>query len=287
MTTGLVSGRSNGRTALAASLACACLAVPLAIPGPPWLRALMALASLFSILRTIEVRRDAREHGALLRMFAFVAPLDTFAVTRAAPRVDVRGLAYAIGWGAFGALGAAMMIGAPHGSLRWPVALVGAFVFMLGAMDALAVFDRAVLRLVGIESPPVQDAPFRARSVTELWSRRWNRAVGSWLRKQCFAPLARRKHVRLGVVAAFAASAAIHFWPVLVSVGLVPALAMAGFFFVQLPILAIEARLGVTRWSPLAGHAWTISLMLLTSPLFTVPLLQILGWDEWTGLGTR
>jgi hypothetical protein len=78
--------------------------------------------------------------------------------------------------------------------------------------------------------------------------------------------------------AAFSASAAIHFWPVLVAVGLWPAVAMAGFFFVQLALVAIESRLGVARWSPLAGHTWTIGVMAASSPLFTVPILLVLGY---------
>jgi D-alanyl-lipoteichoic acid acyltransferase DltB (MBOAT superfamily) len=148
---------------------------------------------------------------------------------------------------------------------------------MVGAMDALAVANRALLRAVGIESLAVQDAPWRSRTVAELWNRRWNRAVGAWLRRFCYAPLARRGHVGLGMLAAFAASAWIHFWPVLVAVGLVPALAMAGFFFAQALLIVIETKLAVARWPAWAGHAWTVTAMLATSPLFCVPMLLVLG----------
>jgi hypothetical protein len=279
LTTGLVSGRSNARTLAASVLTIPCLAVPLALPAWPMaLRFLMALASLFSILRVIEVRRDAREHGALHRMFAFVAPLDAFAITRAPARLDARGLLAAVAGACVGAVGGVIVWLAPSGSWRWPVAAFGCAVGLLGAMDALSAFDRALLRAVGIESPPVQDAPIRSRSVGELWGRRWNRAVGGWLRKHCFAPLARRRHVGLGVLASFAASAAIHFWPVLVAVGLIPALAMAAFFFVQALLVMIESRLGVARWPSVAAHTWTIGVMLASSPLFTVPILLVLGY---------
>ena len=279
LTTGLVVARGALRTTIAIVLACGCLALPIWLPAQPsWLRFVLALASQLSVLRTIEVLRDARPHGAAMRMFAFVAPLDALAVTAARPRLDVRGVAYAIATSMLGGIGVAMVWLAPLGTWHWPVASLGCAIGMLGTMDALACTNRALLRAVGIESPAVQDEPWRARTVAEFWSRRWNRAVGAWLRRFCFAPLARRGHVVMGMLAAFVVSAWIHFWPVLVAVGLAPALAMGGFFVAQAMCIVVEAKLGVARWRRPAQHAWTIAVMLGASPLFCVPMLLVLGY---------
>jgi hypothetical protein len=277
--TGLVVSRRGMRLVLASLLACVCIALPWLLPAQPaWLRFTMALASLFSILRTIEVANDRRDHPALVRMLAFVGPLDAFAATRATPRIDARGIAAAIGWATLGAVAWTVTLHAPTGAWRVPIALVASAIGMLVTMDALSALDRALLRMFGIETPAVQDAPIRSRSITEFWGRRWNRAVGAWLRKHCFAPLARRKRPVLGVLASFAASAAIHFWPVLVAVGWEMASRMAAFFVVQALLVLLEARWGAARWPPLAGHAWTIAWMLATSPLFMVPILAVLGF---------
>lgn len=279
LTAGLVVGRGLARTWIAVGLAAVCVALPLALPATPaWPRCVLGLASLFAILRTIEVLGDARAHRATLRMFAFVAPLDAFAVTRAAPRFDGRGFAVAAGYGIVATLGFAIVLHAPMGVARWPVAALGCAIGVYGAMDGMSALNRGLLRAIGIESPPVQNAPIRARSVGEFWSLRWNRAVGGWLRRHCFLPLARRGRARAGSVLAFAASALLHFWPVLLAVGLAPALAMAGFFAVQAALATIETRLGVARWPRAAAHAWTVTVLLASSPLFTVPALLVLGF---------
>jgi hypothetical protein len=274
LSAGLAAGRTRARIALASLLALVALAIPLAIPPElPALRALMALASIFPVLRTIEVAADRRTHPTWLRVFAFVAPLDAFAARRVAPSLDLRGLAEGAAWAAIAIAASLSISHAPITTLR---ALTMAVV-LYTAMEAGSVIDRALLRAVGVETPLVQDAPIRSRSVAELWSRRWNRAVGGWLRKHTFAPLARHGHTGLALVASFAASAALHFWPIFVALGLSPAIAMAAFFLVQLLLIAIEARLGVARWPAPVAHAWTITVMLAASPLFTVPVLMLFG----------
>lgn len=271
---GLAAGRTRARIALALLLALGAVAIPLALPPElPALRALMALASIFPVLRTIEVAADRRTHPTWLRVFAFVAPLDAFAARRVAPSLDLRGLGEGALW-ASAAVGASLAI--PHAAPAILRALAMAVV-LYTAMEAGSVIDRALLRAVGVETPLVQDAPIRSRTVAEFWGRRWNRAVGGWLRKHTFMPLARRGHTGLALAASFLVSTALHFWPILVALGLEPALAMAGFFVLQLPILAVESRLGVARWPAAAGHAWTVTALLATSPLFTVPVLMLFG----------
>lgn len=279
VTSGLVVGRSLVRRAAAWGLACVCVAIPLAMPAEPaFVRAVAALASIFPVLRTIEVTADVRSHPAALRMFAYVAPLDAFAITRAAPRLDVGGLRHAAIAFVVAAPGIALVLAAPEGPWRWPAALVGATIGLYATMDGMSALDRALLRAVGLESPPVQEAPILSRSIAEFWGRRWNRAVGGWLRKHCFAPLARRGRARAGLVASFVASAALHVWPVWVAIGAAPAAAMGTFFVLQAGLVWLESRLGVGRWSRPAGHAWAVLWLVGTSPLFVGPVLLIAGF---------
>jgi hypothetical protein len=110
--------------------------------------------------------------------------------------------------------------------------------------------------------------------VGEFWSP-WNRNVHAWFRRHTFLPLARRGHRRLGILFAFVASGAFHFWLVAVPIGVAWAIPMAAFFVLQGAAALIETKLSVRNWSRLAQHAWTVTAILGTSPLFLEPMLQV------------
>lgn len=273
---GVVFGKSRARLALTMGLACVALALPWALPDDvPYVRAPLALASMFPVLRTIELALDRRSFGVVQRALTYVAPLDTLAARRVTPRLETRGAVRVLGYGAVIALGVAVVALAPAGTLQLPLRCLGAALVVLGAMDTLSALLRTALLLVGIEVPAVQDDPIVSRTLGEFWGRRWNRAVGGWLRKHCFTPLARRGRSRTGLVVSFLASALLHFWPILVALGLGPALLMAGFFGAQALLVVAEARLGIARWPRPIGHVLTVGAMLGTSPLFTLPVLRL------------
>jgi len=142
--------------------------------------------------------------------------------------------------------------------------------------DAVEGGVRALYRAAGVVVPRQQLVPIASRSVQEFWGKRWNRAVGAWLRAHCFLPFARRGQVRTGLVAAFSASAVFHAYFTLVAVGWTMALAMTVFFLVQGAFVLVELRVGVARWRPALAHAWTIVGVLGCSPLFIEPILRIL-----------
>jgi hypothetical protein len=52
---------------------------------------------------------------------------------------------------------------------------------------------------------------------------------------------------------------------------------MLGFFLLQGTLVLVESLLGATKWRPLAAHLWTVAWMAGTSPLFTEPLLRVMG----------
>jgi hypothetical protein len=112
-------------------------------------------------------------------------------------------------------------------------------------------------QLVGRPVRGLLDHPFRSTSLSEFWGRRWNRMVQLNLAAGFYRPLARAGRPTLGLVAAFAASGAMH---------AVAVLGAGPLRVVALPIACI-------LWCFL-GHG------------VAVLIEQRLGWDERPA-GTR
>ena len=92
--------------------------------------------------------------------------------------------------------------------------------------------------------------------------------------------MARRGHTELGLALTFVVSGLFHFAFMVPAVGLGWAAMMGAFFVLQLPLLWLERSVGVTRWRAPMARAWTLGLLLVFSPLFTEPVLQIV--DTWS-----
>lgn len=276
---GLAVGTRPARRALAWLLSIAVLAVPWLLDADPWLRGLLGLASLFGVLRTIETTRPrAPERDPLLRTMPYVLPLDGPSLRRAPPSLDVALVGRALLHGVVGAIGSGVVMLAPHAGAAQPLARVlGGVIALYGYVDALASGLRALLGALGFSVAPLQLHPVLSESIGEFWGRRWNRAVGEWLRMSCFAPVARAHGVLAGTALAFVVSALIHVWPTWIAVGLEPALAMGSFFVVQGALVALESKLRVARWRRPARLAWTWLGLLVPSPLFVIPLLMMFG----------
>src|SRR5436190_320061 len=88
-------------------------------------------------------------------------------------------------------------------------------------------------RRSGAGGSTVRKTPIAARSLREFWGERWNRVVGSWLRRTFFVPWARRRHIGVGLALAFTVSALLHGYMALAAVGLAAALPMTTFFLLQ------------------------------------------------------
>lgn len=121
--------------------------------------------------------------------------------------------------------------------------------------------------MLGRRLETIQDRPFCARSLSEFWGRRWNRWVGAWLRQTCFRPL--RDRPRLGIVAAFGASAALHELLAAVPMWLVYRRSlfglMTGYFLLQAAGLLLERRW--VRRHPVVGRIWTWIWVIAPVPL--------------------
>ncbi|MFZ5479120.1 MAG: MBOAT family protein, partial [Myxococcota bacterium] len=157
---------------------------------------------------------------------------------------------------------------------RWGLGVAGFYVLF----EAVDRFVQAGYRAIGLEIGPAQRTPLAARTVAEFWGRRWNAIVHRWLASVAFFPLARRGHVALAGLAAFALSAAIHTYLVIPGVGLAAGLRMGAFFVVQGLLVVIERALGIARAPAWVGHAWTVACFVATVPLFIEPFLRLAGF---------
>ena len=82
---------------------------------------------------------------------------------------------------------------------------------------------------------------------------------------------------RLGLVAAFTVSALLHAYLVVVSVDIEMALVMFAYFMLQALFVLFEMKTRMQTRPALVRRAWTLSVMIATSPMFVEPALQAIG----------
>jgi D-alanyl-lipoteichoic acid acyltransferase DltB (MBOAT superfamily) len=127
----------------------------------------------------------------------------------------------------------------------------------------------------GAAMRPIQETPIAARSLRDFWGKRWNRPVSAWLHRFVFLPLARQHRPDLGLFCAYLVSGAIHAWLAWVALGAFAAFGMAVFFGLQGVFILAEDRLHVHAWPVPLARAWTLTILLATSPLIIGPYLRI------------
>jgi len=247
--------------------------------GAPWLagpvplvRGLAALVGGVGLLRVIDVVRTREPWGAWRRVVHVVSFVDSRALRRAPPHFDLLALVRALLWAALAAAGF-YVAHSPRTLARW----AGGLVLAYAIIEAGYLVTGAAYRALGFVAPPLHVAPVASLSVGELWGARWARPVSAWLRETCFRPLARRGRPMLGLLLGFVASAVGHAYPVVVAIDLPLAAMMFAFFLAQGLFVLVEARLGAVRWARPVRRAWTVTLMIASSPLFVEPALRVLG----------
>ncbi len=213
------------------------------------------------------------------RLIHVASIVDTRRLAAAPPRLRAHELVRGLGWSCLAVL-AYVGLGASPPTL-WPARWGAALILAYSAVAAGYALGRVLYAAFGFETGPLHVSPVLSRSVQELWGERWARLVSVWLRETFFRPLARRRHLVLGALLAFAVSAGFHAYGVWVALGFTEGLAMAGwmlaYFLVQAVVVGLERLLGVRRWAPLAGHVWTLAWMVATAPLFLEPAVRVLG----------
>ncbi len=161
----------------------------------------------------------------------------------------------------------------------WPSALrtlvAGTSAYFL--VEGVARVAEGLCAAHGVAIGALHAEPIQSRTVAEFWAKRWNLAIHALLNDNVFRPVAKHAGAATGVMAAFVASAVLHFVPIWVAYDARWACAMGAFFVIHGAIVIVEAKLGVVRWPRVLGHAWTLGWFAITLPLFVEPMLRSLG----------
>ncbi len=274
----VVAGTGAARRIASAALVFAGLALPWLADGPALLRAAMACMGLLALVKSLQAAVTPWRWRGWQRAWHAIAPFDVDRAQPVQPFLDGRLSARVLTYAAVASTALLLLPGAQEGRLvlvflRQTLAVVIAYC----GMEAITGTVLFVHLLAGVRVPPLQVAPIAARSVSEFRSRRWNRPVSSWLNHFIFLPVSRRSGPVLALVATFLVSALLHAWMFLTAAGLGAAWLAGAFFLVQARLVLLEFPLSVSRWPSLARHAWTLSALLISAPLFTVPMLRVLG----------
>lgn len=304
----LAAGPSRLRRVAAMACMLGPVAPALFFPAPlPFQRAILWLVFALFFMRMVDVISEA-DRPADFRLALALGVFDIRDMTRRLPGLDRGALFWGALWSivfALALLQARAISSGPfhlgratvypvhidwHGpiiapiahqgwamAIGWPLRWIAGAAAIYALVEAVGATGRLGYGLLGLRAQRLQRTPVLARSLTEFWGRRWNREVGRWLHRWCFLPLARRGFPALGLVAAFTWSGAFHAASVFAGLGWRGAVPMGAFFLVQGLLVWIERLLGVARWPPAAGRAWTIGLFALSMPLFVEPVLQLFG----------
>jgi D-alanyl-lipoteichoic acid acyltransferase DltB (MBOAT superfamily) len=153
------------------------------------------------------------------------------------------------------------------------------------ASTGLTDFLTGLLMLTsGYRASEVFQSPLLARSPIDFWSQRWNLLFRNAAYRLIFVPSGGRRRPWVGTALVFLFSAVAHEYLVLAALGSTSG-HMTAFFVLQ--GLATQANAWVRKRTrrrmprPLGiGATW--AWMLLTSPLFFVPILDILPLEQLT-----
>jgi hypothetical protein len=264
---------------------CALLSA-LGAAGMPWLahnevpllRGGLAIRTTWCLGRVVDLIGESRDRAWGARLWHVFGLVDTRHATFTPPALDSNALGKTLCYTALATIGLLIVsevATASDGTWYWVLRWVGGALLFYSLADAVEGAVRTCYQAAGVTIPRQHVMPIASRSVQEFWGKHWNRAVGGWLRAHCFLPLARHGQVRIGLTAAFTASAVFHAYFTWVAVGEVMALAMVAFFLLQGGFVLLELRMGVSHWQPILAHAWTVSAVLGCSPLFVEPILRL------------
>lgn len=272
----LTAAAVGGRFAWPLSLAA--LALPFFEDAPPGLLFVHATILGVQAIRNVEIARfpDRWSRGARLVRVALL--YETDAMKRVPPAAPIA----AIALGAVLALAsaAALLFSAraappttPYALAGWP-RWIGTIASGYLLLEGWGRIWTATPRFFGWHHPPLQRSPILSRSLAEFWGVRWNTVIGRLLKRNAYDPLAKRRAPRLGVLAAFALSAALHAYTTLPAAGAKAAAWMGSFFLAHGVLSLVEARLGVRRWRPIAARAFVVFVFVATIPPFAESFLR-------------
>ena len=246
-------------------------AAPCFVTGPG-ARAVLALVPILVLMGAVELNAGAG-NGFLRRERWRIRPkqVDQVRLLRSILLILIHAFVF---WGVILALLRTENPRSITAELLRPVAGV-ALLYSIAAV-VFEVFSLLFL-MAGYSLPLMHRTPIAARSVGEFWSRRWNIIVSAWLHTFIFLPLARHRRASLGVLCAFLVSGLFHGWPILAALGAWPAFTTVAFFVIQGVAVLAEGRWRIHTWPVPIARAWTVIILLVSSPLFISPGLRLFG----------
>jgi hypothetical protein len=160
--------------------------------------------------------------------------------------------------------------------LAWSMLLLWSLITGIG--DAVT----GVAMQTGYWFDEVFERPLLSRSPRDFWSRRWNRFVHGFARRNVYVPLGGRERPIAAVLTVFVLSGLMHEWLVVAcgrGFGSYTGLTFAFFVVHGVAVLA-EARFGRAFPRALAIVGF-YGFMFVTSPLFFLPLDEAIGFSRW------
>ncbi|NVB38612.1 hypothetical protein G6O69_12295 [Pseudenhygromyxa sp. WMMC2535] len=278
------SDPSRPRRALAVLAVGLCFVAALAVPaGLVFVRFLFACLAVLVTGRSVDLLRGrgaAVDPSAARRLWLLVAFFDVREAKACEPAFAARERVWLAGHLVVMGLGAWLGFGASGaGWTYWAARWLGGLGFLYGLIEVLQSSMLLGYARLGVALPRINERPILSRTLAEFWGRRWNRVVSGWLRAGIFEPItgAERTPPRAAAAVAltFVASALLHLWVAWVPLGLCGGVTMASFFVVHGALMLAERGLGVRSWPALEQRAWTLAWLLLTSPSFIEPMMQI------------
>jgi alginate O-acetyltransferase complex protein AlgI len=202
-----------------------------------------------------------------------------FSRPRAAPlpraaALVVRGMArLGLGVAVLG-LARALWIALESRALATVPLLVGlSLVLHFGLFDVAA----GLWRLAGVPCDPLFRSPWRARSLSEFWARRWNLAFSEMTAIACYRPLADRLGRTRALFGGFVLSGLLHEMAISLPVKTGFGLPLV-YFLLQGALVLYEERRG-RAFAGWRGRAWTLFWLLAPLPLlFHPPFLAGTLW---------
>ena len=276
----VVGRRRLQRVSAALLLACAFILEWFAPVDLFW-RAMLAIGGMFALMATITVAASATPQWSvgyrLLHLLFLGYPLRAGRIRpvlslRIVGRLIVEGL---VGSAAFLFLRHIAAAQQPPDGVIAPGRLVAGIILLYAWAEFANDLIHSCFLASGAAMHSIFRTPIAARSLRDFWGKRWNRPVSAWLHRFVFLPLARQHRPDLGLFCAYLVSGAIHAWLAWVALGAFAAFEMVVFFGLQGVFILAEDRLQVHAWPVPLARAWTLTILLATSPLIICPYLRI------------
>lgn len=274
-TTLVIAALSGTRGGAGGGLAVAgvSLLVPFAVAADPFAQLFLAIAMIWVFLRAADLSFADRPGSFWSRLLHLVSVVDISRVTRRTRCLDLS-VAGRLAIAAAATTCVAGVLMATAGKTEWfwhPVRWISVGLGTYFAFELTGALLGVLAGFCGLALPLVNDEPYRSRSLSEFWSKRWNLVFSRVLRDVCFKPLARTSPAG-ALLVSFMLSAFIHAYVMAVALGAMAAVFWAAFFLVQPIFIALERRLRVRFWADWARRAWTVAILLVLLPLFAEPL---------------